>query len=172
MGRGDKKTAKGKRLRDHSVKAGQRRDRRRQEKRSKSSLESGVDESIVIIILICNVSLTNDSRLTTIDWRLGAYGANRILVQPPSSSIVYRILSCSRLVRPCQNSMASGMTTYPPQCAGRLTIPFSRFFFDNLQIDHPTIDGFQSPGFAEMRSHPIWLAKRPRIEILITLCFR
>ena len=46
------------------------------------------------------------------------HGDSRSMSQPPSLR-VYRSRSCSRLGRPCQNSMTVGTTRYPPQCSGR-----------------------------------------------------
>lgn len=45
------------------------------------------------------------------------YGANLTILQT-FPSLMYFILSCNRLLRPCQNSMLSGTTLYPPQCDG------------------------------------------------------
>ncbi len=46
-------------------------------------------------------------------------GARRSIFQLPSVSSVYRSLSCSRLLRPCQNSTFSG-TTVPAPMIGAL----------------------------------------------------
>src|SRR6185437_6512072 len=42
-------------------------------------------------------------------------------------AILYTILSCKRLGRPCQNSIISGFTIYPPQYGG-LGICFPAYF--------------------------------------------
>src|SRR5215813_12053387 len=46
-------------------------------------------------------------------------GASLEIRQAPSLD-AYRILSCKRLSRPCQNSILSGFTRKPPQNGGQL----------------------------------------------------
>ena len=49
------------------------------------------------------------------------HGASLSFFQWPSGWRVYTMRSWSRLGLPCQNSIRSGMTAYPPQWAGRST---------------------------------------------------
>ena len=48
-------------------------------------------------------------------------GARRLIFHSPSGCRVYRKRSCSRLGRPCQNSILVGVTAYPPQLSGLST---------------------------------------------------
>ncbi len=53
--------------------------------------------------------------------RKEGYGDRRSISQGSPLWSVYRSRSCSRFGRPCQNSMVSGATRYPPQWGGKGT---------------------------------------------------
>ena len=72
-----------------------------------------------------SVADSNDGRGRDVG---GVYGANRSIVQPPSTRR-YLKRSWRRLSRPCQSSISSGTTRYPPQKVGRGIFPSPNFLF-------------------------------------------